>query len=806
MFKNYLKIAARNLLKNKTYSLINIGGLTLGLAVAMLIGLWIHDETSFNTNIENHDRIALILMNKTNNGETRTRYALPYPLADELRGVYGDDFKAVVMSSFPGDNVLSHEEKHINEHGAFMEKDALRLFSLKMLKGNHSALDDPNGIVISASTAKAFFGSQEPIGKTMRVNNNAVVTVTGVFEDLPANSNLFESLAAFSESKELHFIAPWSVYVNMYDWIKTARDRKLWDNNSYQVFVEIAEASTMSSVSDKISNTLYDHVPDATKGSNPQIFLHPMKDWHLRSSFKNGVSNGGAIQYVRMFGIIGVFVLLLACINFMNLSTARAQKRAKEVGIRKTVGSNKNQLVGQFLLESFLVTFLAYAMACVLVVSLLPLFNQLANKQLVFPFTNPIFWCIGLGLISITGLLAGSYPALYLSSFRPVTVLKGTMRTGKSEVSFRKALVVVQFMVSIILVSGTMVVNKQVQHSKNRPIGYDKKGLVMIEKTTEEFEGKYNTLREALKKSGAVVEMAESSSPLTEVWNSSGGFDWEGKDPNLITNLVTFYVSHDYGEAVEWEMKEGRDFSRNFASDSTAYVLNEAAVSFMGLQDPVGKTIGWYDGEHKIIGVVKNLLTESPFEPVKPAIYSINYTQTNWINLKLAPEKSLSESLAQIEKVFNKFAPHVPFEHQFVDDAFGTKFKTEERMRKLSGIFSALAIFISCLGLFGLATFIAQRRTKEIGIRKVLGASILSLFKMLSKDFMLLILLSGFIAIPVAYYFMQQWLENYTYHIDIPWWVFGAAIASVLAIALITVSYQSIKAAVVNPVKSLRTE
>lgn len=806
MLKNYLKIAARNLFKNKTYSLINIGGLALGLAISMLIGLWIHDETSFNTNFKSYDRIAQVLMNKTSNGEIRTRFTLPYPLADELRSTYGDDFNYVVMSSFPGDNVLSFKEKNLNEYGAFMEKDALRLFSFNMLKGGHNALNDPSAIVISASTAQSFFGNEEPIGKTMQLNNDAIVTVKGVFEDIPANSNVFEPLAAFSESKKLGFIAPWDLYVSMYDWVKTERDRKLWDNNSHQVYVQVADKSTIQAVSDKIANTLYAHVPDETKRSNPEIFLHPMKNWHLRSSFKNGVSSGGAIQYVRMFGIIGVFVLLLACINFMNLSTARSQKRSKEVGIRKTVGSNKNQLIGQFLFESLLVTFCAYVLACTLVALLLPVFNPLADKQIIFPFTDPLFWCIGLGLVLITSLLAGSYPALYLSSFRPVKVLKGNIQNGQSAVSFRKALVVVQFMVSIILVSGTIIVNRQIQHSKDRPIGYDKNGLIMIEKTTEAFEGKYNTLREAFKKNGAVMEMAESSSPMTEVWHSSGGYDWEGKDPDFLTNIISFYVSHDYGKTVGWEMKEGRDFSRDFASDSTAYVLNEAAVEYMGLLEPVGKTIRWYDGEHNVIGVVKNLLTESPFEPVKPAIYSLNYNEGNWINLKLPPEKSLTHSLEQIEAEFAKFAPSIPFEFQFVDDAFGNKFKTEERMRKLSGIFSVLAIFISCLGLFGLSTFMAERRTKEIGIRKVLGASILSLFKMLSKDFMLLILLAGLIAVPFAYYFMQQWLENYTYHINIPWWVFGLSISCVLLVALFTISYQATRAAIVNPIKSLRTE
>jgi predicted permease len=806
MFKNYLKIAWRNLFKNKGYTIINIGGLALGIAVALFIGLWVHDELSFNTNFKNHERIAQVLMNKTGNGETRTRYNHPYPLADELRSTYGDDFDEVVMSSFPGDHVLSVKDKHLNEYGAFMEKGVLRMFSFPMLKGNQNALSNPNAIIISESTAKAFFGDEDPMEKTMQLNNDAVVTVKGVFKNLPNNANIFDALSAFSEPKALQFVASWELYVTMNDWVKTARDQKLWDNNSYLLYAQIADNSSMQSVSDKIKNVLYQHVPEGTKRSNPQIFLHAMEDWHLRSTFHNGQSVGGTIQYVRMFGIIGIFVLLLACINFMNLSTARAQKRAKEVGIRKTVGSRRNQLVGQFMFESLLVTLCAFILACGLVLLFLPFFNQLANKQILFPVVNPIFWIICAGLILVTSLLAGSYPAVYLSSFRPVKVLKGTIRTGRSATSFRKVLVVVQFTVSIILVAGTVVVNRQIQHSKDRPVGYDKNALVMIEKTTEDYEGKYNALRDALKESGVVKEMAESSSPLTEVWNSNAGYEWEGKDPDFITNIVAFYVSHDYGNTVDWDLSQGRDFSRDFASDSTSYILNEAAVRYMGLENPIGKKIRWYDGQHEVIGVVKNLLTESPFEPVKPAIYSLNYNQTNWINLKLASGKSLAASLGQIETVFNKFSPGVPFNYQFVDAAFGKKFKTEERMRKLSEIFSILAIFISCLGLFGLATFMAEQRTKEIGIRKVLGASVPSLFQLLSKEFVVLIIVSGLIAVPVAYHFMKQWLENYTYRTNMPWWVFGTAIIGVLLVAILTVSYQAVRAAKVNPIKSLRTE
>ncbi|MEM8765544.1 MAG: ABC transporter permease [Bacteroidota bacterium] len=806
MIRNYVKIGWRNIVKNKTYSVINIGGLAIGLAVAMLIGLWVYDETAFNSRFEHYDTIGQVLQNKTFDGETRTRYTQPYPLANELRTVYADDFEHVVMASFPGDNVLSVTDKDLSRTGVFMEKDALRMFSLQMLKGNQSALDNPNAVVLSESTSKELFGDENPLGKTVKVNNNANATVSGVFKDIPHDSNIFDAIPYEAGYKQLDFIAPWDHYVSANEWVKTARDRNLWDNNSYQLYVQLKEGSSLAAVNKKISKALYQHVPEGTKQSNPEVFVHPMKDWHLKSSFKNGQSTGGAIKYVRMFGIIGIFVLMLACVNFMNLATARAQKRAKEVGIRKTVGSDQYRLIVQFMFESVLVTFFAFTIACGLVVLCLPLFNEMAGKQMEFPYTNVWFWLWSLGLVLTTSFIAGSYPALYLSSFRPLKALKGTMQSGKSQVFLRSALVVFQFTVSIILIVGTIIVNQQIQHTKDRSTGYNSDQLLMIPKNTEDYEGKYNLIRESLINTGVVTEIAESSSPLTDVWNSNGGFEWEGKDPNLITNIVTFFVSHDYGKAVEWNIAEGRDFSRTFASDSTAYILNKAAVEYMGFENPIGETIRWSNGEHKVIGVVENLLTESPFEPIKPAIYMMDYNNTNWIEVKLAPSQNVTESLSKIEAVFEKILPNVPFEYAFVDENFGKKFVSEERLRKLSGIFSLLTIIISGLGLFGLASFIAEKRTKEIGIRKVLGASITNLFKMLTTDFTILILLSGLVAIPMAYYLMNRWLESYTYRIAMPWWVFGIAIVGVLLIALFSISFQIARVSRQNPINSLRVE
>lgn len=783
-------------MKNKGSFAINIGGLAVGMAVVMIIGLWIYDEISFDKNHENYDHIAQILVNKTGNGKVRTRYSLPYPLANELRTQYGSDFKHVVMSSFHGDNILSAEEKRLTKHGSFMEEDALRMFTLNMIKGNWDALKEPNSIVISQSTAHAFFGNENPIGELMKLNNMPSVLVTGVFQDLPNNSKF----------KDLTFIAPWKLYVSSYDWVKKAHDNNLWDNNSYQVFTQIASGTNMQQVSEKIKKTLFNNLPKYSKRSNPEIFLYPMKDWHLRSNWKNGANTGGFIQYVWLFGVIGLFVLVLACINFMNLSTAQSEKRAKEVGVRKAIGSSKNQLVGQFLSESFLVVILSSILAIFFVIFILPSFNQLAGKQIDFPFVNFLFWSIIFVFILITGFFAGSYPALYLSSFRPVKVLKGTFKAGKSATSFRKVLVVTQFTVSVVLIIGTIVIEEQIQFSKNRSVGYERGKLVMIEKTTEDYEEKYNTLRNDLINSGAVIEMAESSSPLTDAWSSNGGFEWEGKDSDFTTNMVTVCISHDYGKTIGWDIVQGKDFSRDFATDSTAFVINEAAVKYMGLDNPIDKTIRWNNQNHKVIGVIKDILTESPFKSVKPAVYMIKYDNTNWIQLKLNNKKTTTASLALAKAVFNKHTPNVPFEYKFVDDEYAKKFIAEERIRKLSGIFAFLAIFISCLGLFGLASFVAEQRTKEIGIRKIVGASVFNLWELLSKDFVKLVLLSCVIAIPIAYYGMINWLNNYEYRTEISWWTFAVVGIGALLITLLTVSFQAIKAGLTNPIKSLRTE
>ena len=797
MFKNYFKIGYRNLLRNKVYSAINISGLTVGMAITIFIGLWIKAELSYNTTFDHYDRIAQVLQHKTYNGETRTQISVPFPLGEELATKYSSDFEHVVMTSWTYDHVLSKDQKRILQKGNFMDVQMPHMLSLEMVKGSRDGLIDPHSILISESTAKALFGDTDPMGEFIEMDNELKVQVSGVYSDLPANSSF----------EDLHFIIPWELYVSSNDWVQSAKERQAWDENSYQLYVQIADQTVMNDVSQKIKNVKYDHLNDYEKSFDPQIFLHPMSDWHLRSNWENGVQTGGLIQYVWLFGIIGVFVLILACVNFMNLSTARSEKRAKEVGIRKSMGTLRGQLVQQFLCESFFVVVLAFLLSMALVTMISPLATNIVGYPVQLPLGDVYFWTISGGFILVTGLLAGSYPALYLSSLAPIKALKGTFKAGPSAVLSRRALVVFQFSVSVMLIIGTIVVFNQIQFSKNRPLGYDKDGVITMELSTSDFEGKYNLLRNELINSGGIMEMTESSSSMTEVEHSGGGFSWTGKDPSFRTSFSFLHITHDYGNTVSWELLEGRDFSRDISSDSTAYILNEAAVEYMGITNPVGQVMKRGKGEHKIIGVVKNMLMDSPFKAVRPTIYIMGYDDyANYITLKLNPQQSISQSLNQVEKVLKEIVPNVPFSPTFVDVEHAKKFIAEERVAKLAGTFSMVAIFISCLGLFGLASFVAEQRTKEIGIRKVLGATILNLWKMLTSEFVVLIMVSCLIASPIAYYGTLSWLDNYEYRIGVSLWFFVVAAAGALIITLGTVSFQSIRAARMNPVKSLRME
>lgn len=794
MLRNYLKIAFRTLAKNKGYSVINIGGLAVGMAVAMLIGLWVYDELSFDKYHKNYDRIAQVMQNQTINGSISTSTAIPLPLATELRTKYGDHFRHVVLSSSTEGHILSVGNKKVWRSGNFIEPQAPDLFSLNMIKGTRAGLNEPYAILLSESVATALFGNSNPLGKLVKIDNQTALKVTGVYEDLPYNTQL----------SNLEYLVPWQVNVAIRDWVKNSQQK--WDNNSFQLYVQLADKADMGQVSAKIKDAKRANVPNEQVKFRPEIFLQPMSRWHLYSAFKNGVNVGGQIQFVWLFGVIGVFVLLLACINFMNLSTARSEKRAKEVGIRKAVGSVRTQLISQFLSESLVVVWIAFILALLLAQLVLPAFNEVAAKKMTMPWSTPVFWLVGISFTGLTGLLAGSYPALYLSGFQPVKVLKGTFRVGRFASLPRKVLVVMQFTISVALIIGTIIVFQQIQFAKNRPIGYDRNGLLYIQTTTPDLHNHYDAFRKELIESGAATDLAESESPLTGIWNYNGGFDWEGKDPNQQPDFAVIGVTYGFGKTVGWQFTEGRDFSRAFSTDSASMVINETAVRFMGLKDPIGKIIREGNLRYTIVGVVKDMVMNSPYEPVPQTLFYISRFPSNFVNIRINPAMSASEAVRKIGVVFQKYAPAALYDYKFADQEYAKKFATEERIGTLASFFAFLAIFISCLGLFGLASYMAEQRTKEIGVRKVLGASVLNVWSLLSKEFVILVVIAFCLASPVAYYFLGNWLQNYQYHTDLSGWIFAVTGAGALLITLLTVSFQSIKAALVNPVKSLRSE
>jgi len=781
------------MVKNRASSFINIGGLAVGMAVAMLIGLWIWDELSFDKYHQNYDKLAMVMQSETASGSISTQSAIPLPLDAELRKSYGSDFKHIAICSWTEQHVLNVGDKNVSYRGNFMGAEAPEMFTLKMLAGSRQGLTDRSSILISQSVAKALFGGSDAINKIIKLDNKDAFKVSGVYEDLPANTTLHD----------LAFIGPWDYYINTPDNRRSPTD---WGDNSLFMYVQVADNADMANVSARIHNTKYDNMDPADRKYKPVMFLQPMSKWHLYSEFKSGVNTGGAIQYVWLFGIIGVFVLLLACINFMNLSTARSEKRAKEVGIRKAIGSLRGQLVYQFYCESMLIAVLAFVLSLALMLLILPYFNSVADKQLSILWNKPVFWLAGIGFTLFTGIVAGSYPALYLSSFRPDKVLKGTFKTGRFAAMPRKVLVVLQFTVSVVLIIGTIVVFKQIQFAKNRPIGYNRNGLVDIEVTNEDLHKNFTAVNADLLKSGAVSQTAESSSSTTGVNNDRGDIIWKGKDPSLSDYFGQINVSFNYGKTVGWQFVQGRDFNTAFVSDSSAVVLNEAAVRYMGLKAPVGEILKVGKKYLTVIGVIKNMVMESPYDPVKQTIFRIGYGAFDHVIFRLNPNRSAHEGLAAIAAVCKTYSPSVPFSYKFVDDEYAAKFATEQRVGSLATGFAILAIFISCLGLFGMAQFMAEQRTKEIGVRKVLGATVLGLWSMLSKDFVRLVVISLLIAIPTAYYLMNNWLQHYTYRSELSWWIFAATAAGAIMITLATVSYQSIKAAMMNPVKSLKTE
>ena len=813
MLRENFKLAFRNLQKNRISSFINISGLTVGTAVAILTGLWVYDEISFNTYHDNYDRIAKVAI-KGVDPRSQTHFlssTLSYPLTFELMEKYREDFKRVVRSAAIGPEILTAGEKKMSCQGQYMDGEAPDLFSLKMVSGSRAGLSDMHSILLARSVATALFGEADPVGKTMLIGKSTPVTVTGVYEDLPMNTDL----------QKIRYLAPFTLWLSENQWTQTTTTQ--WFNHYLRMYVELKPGTSFADVDRRIGDIEAEnlrHLSDQTNKNelsiHPQITLYPMSKWHLEAADK--FSRGSEISPSRMVwlvGLIGTFVLVLACINFMNLSTARSEKRAREVGIRKAVGSLRQQLIAQFFGESLVLVAIAFAIALILAQLSLDWFNQLAAKQMQIPWDNPWFWVVSFAFVVVTGLIAGSYPALYLSSFQPVKALKGTARLGRTSVIPRKALVVLQFTISVALINCTVIILQQVRHAEDRPVGYSREGLIMVNMRSDDFYGKKDLLRTELLKTGVVEEMAESMGKVTELASNNGGFEWPGYDPNKEQNYGTLAVSPEYGKTVGWQFVLGRDFNRDSPLDSSGLIINESAMRAMDLKDPIGTFVTWtwwMDKsrviKYRIIGVVKDMIVESPFAPTRPIVYYQKGLNggVNWIEIKVRPDVAMNRALPKIAAAMKKLVPSAPFDYQFVDEDYALKFASEIRMSKLAGFFAALAVFISCLGLFGLASFTTEQRTREVGIRKVLGASVAEVWRLLSKEFAVLVGISLLIAVPAAWYIMEHWLMNYSYRVSISVWVFVASGLAAFMVSMATVSFQAVRAAVMNPVAALRSE
>ncbi len=802
MIKNYLKTGFRHLLRNKLDTFINVGGLALGASIAILIGLWVHSELTFNQNHRNQDRIAQVY-------KWTAQKWLPYKLAIELKENYSESFKHIVTAMPPrsNKNILSAGEKLFGATGQYVEAEFAELFTLDMIEGGWKGLKDPHSILLAESTAKALFGDKPAIDQLLKIDNTTDVKVTGVYRDLPRDS----------EFHDIQYFTPWSLLLINEPWIPDYG----WDNHFVFVYVELQPGVTFEDVAPQIAHSeinIIRHL-DYMKANADEaiqrgltVWLQPMSNWHLHSTFdpSTGTFSNGPIQFVYMVAAIGIFVVVLACINFMNLATARSERRMREVGVRKAIGSLRSQLIAQFFSESLVVVFLALIVALVITQLSLPAFNELSAKQLSIPWATPGFWLSCVGLMGGIAILAGSYPALYLSSFRPSIVLKGQIRSGQATSFFRRILLTIQFTVSIMLIVSTIVVYKQIMFAKDREVGYSRGGLLII--PAKSYRDKFDVIKHELLNTGVVAEVAGAGGMVTSAWSQGGGFDWVGETEASNNTFGTLDIMANFGKTVGWKIAAGRDFDENIASDSNAFVINESAAKAMGFIDPVGQVVHWkskwhgnVDKDFRIIGVVKNLVMRSPYDNTMPAVFYLR-NFLNAIHVRIADGANTSDALVKIGSLMKNISPDVPFEYHFADEEFDKKFAFEEQVGKLATVFATLAIIISCLGLFGMASFITQRRTKEIGIRKVVGATVFRIWKMMSAEFVVIVMVSFLIAAPLSWYAMSRWIERFVYRTDVSWEVFAVAGIGSLVVTMLTVSFQLVKAASQSPVRSLKSD
>lgn len=788
MLRNYFKIALRSLAKNQFYAFINIGGLAIGIASSILILLWVADEYSFDKFHTHYNRIYKLYQSQQWAQGIGTGNAMPYPLK-EVIGTKSSQIESVVMTNWGEGNMLQVGEKRMNKLGLCASEDFFKVFSFTMIQGDPAtALNEINSIVVTQSTAKALFGDQDPINQLVKIDNDREMKVTGVIEDVRSKRTSFL----------FDYVMPFSYYEATQPWVQNSKN--VWDNNSFQMYVLLHEGATEAEVNSQIGSILRDNNP---KAPTARLFLHPMNKWRLYSNFENGVNSGGQIEYVQLFTAIAIFVIIIACINFMNLATARSEGRAREVGIRKSIGSRKSELIRQFIGESVFVTAIAFLVAVVIVEIALPGYNQLVNKTISINYSNPTLWVAAISMVLILGTIAGSYPAFYLSSFQPVKVLKGKINAGKGGSTPRKVLVTLQFGFSIFLIIGTLVIYQQIMYVKNRDMGYDRENLIQMW-TNSEIEEHFPTIRESLLQTGVVKSVTKSNSPITSIF-SNNEVKWAGM-PEGRVSFSTIATEYDYLETMGITPIEGRDFSRDFKSDSAAVIINQAAVDLMALEDPLGSKLMFNDSELEIIGVVPNIVMASPYQAVEPMSIIFAPYWSSTITVRLNKTEDLTAAIANVEQVFKKLNPNYPFEYRFVDADFEKKFSDINLISRLATLFASLAIVITCLGLFGLAAYTAEQRTKEVGIRKVMGASVSSLVVLISKDFSRLVIFSFVISAPISWWFLNNFLQRYTYRIDISWWVLVSVGVFALVLALLIVSTQALKAAVANPTQSLRSE
>ena len=796
MIKNYFLTAWRNLWKNRTFSLLNISGLAVGISCAALIFLWVEDERTFNNYFTNQDHLYQVMDNQQYDGKTYTFASLPGPFAkaakEEIPGI-----KNIARTNWGSRVLFNYGEKSVYANGFYADASFLTIFNYEFIQGNAaSAFSQLYSLVVTASMAKKYFNTTDVVGRRLKMENKQDYTITAVVKDFPVNNR-------FSNQE---WLAPFEIYEKQNDWLTT------WGNNGIQNFVELEATADVAAVNKK----MYGFIKAKDKDAAAMPFLFSVKDWRLRNNFIDGKQSGGKIKIVNLFTVIAWIILIIACINFMNLSTAKSGPRAKEVGVRKVMGSGKSMLVWQFICEAILMSFIGVAVAVVIVALLLPAFNLLVEKQLSIGLLKPLHLLSLLFIGLLCGFIAGSYPAFYLSSFQPLAVLKGMkLKTGGAGF-IRKGLVITQFVISVALIICTIIIYQQVMHTKNRELGMNKDNLITLNQQLVSTVQKgdmglhFANIKNDLLQTGVVENAALNSNDAFSVGSNSSNFNWKGKEATKNVLISMDWATPTYISTMGMQVIAGRDFHHDGFADSNSVVINETLAKMIKNKPSaaVGELIERDGSNFEVVGVVKDYVYNNVYGGVSPLVIlnDARAANTNTLMIRFKPQQDYKSALAKVETVIKSYSPSYPFEYKLASESFKELFTNENLIGKLAGLFAVLAIFISCLGLFGLSAYSAERRIKEIGIRKVLGASVQSLSSMLSKEFIRLVGVSCLLAFPLAWYCMNMWLKDYEYKIAISWWMFVLPALLAMLITILTVSFQATKAALMNPVKSLKSE